>query len=112
ECFPRTRGDTSRERNIGRNSPDVHSVLAVYFKGTSLQPTKPTEDGVSTYLALTFGTLLSSQGTDASFVLTLSGFPPGASLRCFRLYQMFSRPDPQSAGFVRTAVGPFRRLKP
>ncbi|MBQ1008968.1 hypothetical protein KBY91_36910, partial [Streptomyces sp. RK23] len=33
------------------------------------------------YLALTFGTLLSSQGTDASFVLTLSGFPPGASLR-------------------------------
>ncbi|MFG2560509.1 hypothetical protein, partial [Streptomyces sp. NPDC048496] len=28
-------------------------------------------------LALTFGTLLSSQGTDASFVLTLSGFPPG-----------------------------------
>ncbi|MFF4140560.1 hypothetical protein ACFY0A_04040, partial [Streptomyces sp. NPDC001698] len=39
--------------------------------------------------ALTFGTLLSSQGTDASFVLTLSGFPPGASLRCFRLYQIF-----------------------
>ncbi|MFE4576040.1 hypothetical protein, partial [Streptomyces chartreusis] len=33
--------------------------------------------GVSTYLALIFGTLLSSQGTDASFVLTLSGFPPG-----------------------------------
>ncbi|MEU5075807.1 hypothetical protein AB0G76_30235, partial [Streptomyces asoensis] len=32
------------------------------------------------------GTLLSSQGTDASFVLTRtsSGFPPGASLRsCF-----------------------------
>ncbi|AWW38293.1 hypothetical protein DN051_17880 [Streptomyces cadmiisoli] len=50
-------------------------------------------DGVSTYLALTFGTLLSSQGTDASFVLTLSGFPPGASLRCFRLYQIFSRSD-------------------
>ncbi|TLS40851.1 hypothetical protein FE633_39565, partial [Streptomyces montanus] len=38
-------------------------------------------DGVSTYLALIFGTLLSSQGTDASFVLTLTGFPPGASLR-------------------------------
>ncbi|RSS01324.1 hypothetical protein EF913_16625, partial [Streptomyces sp. WAC04189] len=45
--------------------------------------------GVSTYLALTFGTLLSSQGTDASFVLTLSGFPPGASLRCFQHYQAF-----------------------
>ncbi|MFI5831503.1 hypothetical protein ACIA6C_30345, partial [Streptomyces sp. NPDC051578] len=29
--------------------------------------------------ALIFGTLLSSQGTDASFVLTLAGFPPGAS---------------------------------
>ncbi|RZD69266.1 hypothetical protein C0Q57_10430, partial [Streptomyces albidoflavus] len=28
-------------------------------------------------------TLLSSQGTDASFVLTLSGFPPGAFLRYF-----------------------------
>ncbi|MFE2266549.1 hypothetical protein, partial [Streptomyces griseosporeus] len=48
--------------------------------------------GVSTYLALTFGTLLSSQGTVASFVLTLSGFPPGASLRCFQLYQRFSVP--------------------
>ncbi|RSS52373.1 hypothetical protein EF909_28705 [Streptomyces sp. WAC01280] len=34
-------------------------------------------DGVSTNLALIFGTLLSSQGADASFVLTLAGFPPG-----------------------------------
>ncbi|MFJ2944086.1 hypothetical protein, partial [Streptomyces sp. NPDC087310] len=50
--------------------------------------------GVSTYLALTFGTLLSSQGTDASFVLTrrtLSGaflraLPFGIS--CFKLYQV------------------------
>ncbi|MFB7154661.1 hypothetical protein, partial [Streptomyces virginiae] len=45
-------------------------------------------------LALIFGTLLSSQGTDASFVLTLSGFPPGfrsAVLR-FRLYQTLSCP--------------------
>ncbi|MFC8511300.1 hypothetical protein ACFU3J_26060, partial [Streptomyces sp. NPDC057411] len=33
----------------------------------------------STNLALIFGTLLSSQGADASFVLTLSGFPPGTS---------------------------------
>ncbi|MFJ8011531.1 hypothetical protein, partial [Streptomyces sp. NPDC096339] len=42
---------------------------------------------------LIFGTLLSSQGTDASFVLTLSGFPPGfrsAVLRS-RLYQSLSR---------------------
>ncbi|MGW1772640.1 hypothetical protein, partial [Streptomyces sp. NPDC002104] len=46
------------------------------------------------FLALIFGTLLSSQGTDASFVLTLSGFPPGFRsvlfLR-FRLYQSLSR---------------------
>ncbi|WP_228456551.1 hypothetical protein, partial [Streptomyces durbertensis] len=48
-------------------------------------------DGVSTYLALTFGTLLSSQGTDASFGFP-SGLPPGASLRCFQPYQSFSGP--------------------
>ncbi|MFI6000489.1 hypothetical protein ACIA98_08705, partial [Streptomyces sp. NPDC051366] len=44
-------------------------------------------------LALIFGTLLSSQGTDASFVLTLSntywGFPPCFVLR-FQLYQIIS----------------------
>ncbi|MEV5507530.1 hypothetical protein, partial [Streptomyces orinoci] len=64
----------------------VHSVLAVYFKGTS--PTTTWWTGLFYSLALTFGTLLSSQGTDASFVLTLSGFPPGASLRCFQPYQI------------------------
>src|SRR5919206_1284979 len=47
----------------------------------NLAPTEPARNGVSTYLALIFGTLLSSQGTDASFVLTPPGFPPGASLR-------------------------------
>lgn len=62
--------------------PVAHSVLAVVFQRNLNQPgTWPV--GVSTYLALTFSTLLSSQGTDASFVLTLSGFPPGASLRYF-----------------------------
>jgi len=96
-------------------------------------------DGVSTNLALIFGTLLSSQGTDASFVLTLSGFPPGASLRScvsdsirsfFRsdflgafqvpafafpfpavptLSDPFG-PDSQSAGLVFPAAGPFRRV--
>ena len=61
----------------------MHSVLAVFFfyKGTTSRTHQRARDGVSTYLALTFGTLLSSQGTDASFVLTLAGFPPGASLR-------------------------------
>ncbi|WP_203605408.1 hypothetical protein, partial [Streptomyces sp. SID8014] len=70
-----------------------HSVLAVVFQRNLNQP-ETWMVGVSTYLALTFSTLLSSQGTDASFVLTLSGFPPGASLRyfVFRLYQTLSRP--------------------
>ncbi|MEU9604418.1 hypothetical protein, partial [Streptomyces sp. NPDC048057] len=47
-----------------------------------------------TYLALTFGTLLSSQGTDASFK-SLSG-PSGLfpSVLRFQPYQMFSRPFP------------------
>ena len=50
-------------------------------------------DGVSTYLALTFGTLLSSQGTDASFGLpsrASSGRFP--SVLRFRLYQILSAP--------------------
>ncbi|MFJ5077611.1 hypothetical protein ACIP8Z_23835, partial [Streptomyces sp. NPDC088553] len=65
-----------------------------------------------TNLALIFGTLLSSQGTDASFVLTLSGFPPGfSSVLRFRLYQILSASDSQSAGFVFPAVGPFRRVR-
>ncbi|AXL89272.1 hypothetical protein C4J65_13885 [Streptomyces sp. CB09001] len=88
-------------------------------------------------MALTFGTLLSSQGTDASFVLTLSGFPPGASLRScvsdsirsFRsdflgafqvpafafpfpavptLSDPFG-PDSPSEGVVSAALGPFQR---
>src|SRR5690242_8440064 len=83
--------DTTRAEQPEGIIPAVHSVLAVfYFKGTTTIRHKGLTDGVSTYLALTFGTLLSSQGTDASFVLTLSGFPPGASLRCFRLYQILS----------------------
>jgi hypothetical protein len=69
----------------------VHSVLAVcFFKGTST--TSCDADGVSTYLALTFGTLLSSQGTIASFetVSPVSpGFPSGPfGLSCFQPYQI------------------------
>ncbi|WP_234314493.1 MULTISPECIES: hypothetical protein, partial [unclassified Streptomyces] len=50
-------------------------------------------------LALIFGTLLSSQGTDASFVLTPATFA-GAFLRAFvlflrfQLYQIISAPFP------------------
>ena len=72
-------------------------------------------DGVSTYLALIFSTLLSSQGTDASFVLTLSGFPPGSfpSVLRFRLYQTVSRSDFLGAFQVpRLSRGfPFRRFR-
>ncbi|MEW1801822.1 hypothetical protein ACIGO7_27410, partial [Streptomyces virginiae] len=64
-------------------------------------------------LALIFGTLLSSQGTDASFVLTLSnigwGFPPGfrsAVLR-FRLYQTLSCPTSPDAFQVFAFAFPF-----
>src|SRR3954465_11581632 len=65
-------------------------------------------DGVSTYLALIFGTLLSSQGTDASFVLTLSGFPPGfPSVLRFRLYQTVSGPDFLGAFQVSASAFPF-----
>ncbi|MDX2548989.1 hypothetical protein PV331_45265, partial [Streptomyces sp. WI04-05B] len=49
-----------------------------------------------------FGTLLSSQGTDASFVLTqetLSGFPPGSFPSVFQTLSAFFRlPDHRSAG--------------
>ncbi|MEV7418538.1 hypothetical protein, partial [Streptomyces sp. NPDC089919] len=45
-------------------------------------------------LALIFGTLLSSQGADASFVLTLAGFPPGASfVLAFPTLSDLSGPD-------------------
>ncbi|MFF5758854.1 hypothetical protein ACFY7A_25810, partial [Streptomyces longwoodensis] len=76
-----------------------------------------TGDGVSTYLALIFGTLLSSQGTVASFVLTretLSRLSSGRfpSVLRFRLYQILSASDSQSEGVVFPAVGQFRRLKP
>ncbi|PJE95607.1 hypothetical protein CUT44_21795 [Streptomyces carminius] len=63
---------------------------------------------------MTFGTLLSSQGTDASFG-TSPEAPPGASLRCFRLYQSDSdglksvlrsdRNSEWSAGVLRLTAG-------
>src|SRR3954454_12110994 len=77
--FSRNRVDTTRAEQPSRNMTGCslcprcahclpsHEDLAGLFKGTS---NLPKQVGVSTYLALTFGTLLSSQGTDASFVLT------------------------------------------
>ncbi|MER6640343.1 hypothetical protein, partial [Streptomyces microflavus] len=59
----------------------------------------PKQAGVSTYLALTFGTLLSSQGTDASFGPVSPG-PSGRfpSFLHFRLYQTLSCPIPGRSG--------------
>ncbi|MFJ7207659.1 hypothetical protein ACIQWR_29460, partial [Streptomyces sp. NPDC098789] len=51
-------------------------------------------------LALIFGTLLSSQGTDASFVLTLAGFPPGFVLRVSDSIRLFRVRFPVEAGFA------------
>ena len=72
-------GNPVQHHESGTRGGIVLSLTAsslCYFKGTSSSAITAV-DGVSTYLALTFGTLLSSQGTKASFVLTLSGFPPG-----------------------------------
>ncbi|QEU99353.1 hypothetical protein CP971_08630 [Streptomyces viridifaciens] len=44
---------------------------------------------MSTYLALTFGTLLSSQGTDASFGPPSSGPSGRFVLSCFQLIRCF-----------------------
>src|ERR1700761_5572929 len=74
---------------VRRNRPDRSQRPRCVLFQRNLAPADA-GDGVSTYLALTFGTLLSSQGTVASFVLTLSGFPPGFPFRRFRLYQTVS----------------------
>ncbi|MCY0957089.1 hypothetical protein, partial [Streptomyces sp. H27-H5] len=62
-------------------------------------------------LALIFGTLLSSQGTDASFVLTLSGFPPGASF--VLAFPTLSESVSLVSAFqvLRFRVFPFRRFQ-
>jgi hypothetical protein len=102
----------TRAEQSGGISPTVHSVLAVFFQ-RNLDRRKIPTDGVSTYLALIFGTLLSSQGTDASFVLTLSGFPPGASLRSCVSDSIRSFSDPISSALSRFPLSrfPFRRIR-
>ena len=110
--FTRNRVHTSRERSDHRNKAVAHSVLAVFISKEP-RPSRMAGDGVSTYLALIFGTLLSSQGTDASFVLTLSGFPPGASLRSCVSDSIRPFPDPISSVLSRFPLSrfPFRRLR-
>ncbi|MFI0822344.1 hypothetical protein ACH4TX_42755, partial [Streptomyces sp. NPDC021098] len=59
---------------------------------------------VSTYLALTFGTLLSSQGTIASFE-TVSPVSPGLSVRCSAtLSDLF--PLSESVSFAQAKADP------
>ena len=71
------------------------SSLCVFFKGTSSRThKKQARNGVSSYLALTFGTLLSSQGTEAA-IETVSPAPPGFPFVVFP-----------------TLSDPFRRLTP
>src|SRR5437899_11560665 len=50
------------------------------FQRNHIHRNKVAGDGVSTYLALTFGTLLSSQGTEAA-IGNRFRFPSGLSLR-------------------------------
>ncbi|MFJ7209957.1 hypothetical protein ACIQWR_41420, partial [Streptomyces sp. NPDC098789] len=68
-------------------------------------------------LALIFGTLLSSQGTDASFVLTLAGFPPGFVLRVSDSIRLFRVRFPVETGSCFSLSSsslsrfPFRRFR-
>ncbi|MEU3507071.1 hypothetical protein ABZ733_03980, partial [Streptomyces longwoodensis] len=65
-------------------------------------------DGVSTYLALIFGTLLSSQGTVASFVLTRetpSRLSSGRFPSVFPTLSAFFRlPDHRPAGIRKVIL--------
>src|SRR4051812_18047080 len=100
--FTRNRVHTHESGTVRRNKPDRSQRPRCVFSSKEPCHRKNPMDGVSTYLALIFGTLLSSQGTDASFVLTLSGFPPGfPSVLRFRLYQTVSGPDSLSVGIVK-----------
>src|ERR1700761_5258016 len=75
--------DSRKSGTTRRNNPGSAQRPRCVFTSKEPHPrtgppqwkTDPT-DGVSTYLALTFGTLLSSQGTEASFE-TVSPVPPG-----------------------------------
>ena len=118
--FSRNRDDTTRAEQSDGISPAVHCVLAVRLPEQcpaglfqrNLHPPHDMVDGVSTYLALIFGTLLSSQGTDASFVLTretLSWLSSGRfpSVLRFRLYQTVFRSDFLGAFQVPALAFPF-----
>ncbi|MDH6141173.1 hypothetical protein P3T35_003190 [Kitasatospora sp. GP30] len=119
----RNRASTRAERHSNhrnRAAPCTASSLVFTSKGISNPDPSGSRPGMSTYLALTFGTLLSSQGTDASFAAT-SVAPSGASFlllselirsafrlfptrsRCFQPYQVFR---------TASASGGLRRIGP
>ena len=99
ECLP-VIGCTHHESGTTTGIRRSFTASSLCFLQRNLAPADA-GDGVSTYLALIFGTLLSSQGTDASFVLTLSGFPPGASLRSCVSDSIRPFPDPISSALSR-----------
>ena len=122
ECFPAIGATHHESGTARRNKPGRSQRPRCVFLQRNLAPTgHPAGDGVSTYLALTFGTLLSSQGTDASFVLTretLSRLSSGRfpSVLRFRLYQTVSGPipsrwDSRRRSEIRFSRFPFRRLR-
>ena len=111
--FTRHRVHTHESGTVRRNKPDRSQRPRCMFSSKEPRPNRSAGDGVSTYLALIFGTLLSSQGTDASFVLTLSGFPPGASLRSCVSDSIRPFRDPISSVLSRFPLPrfPFRRFR-
>ena len=106
ECFPVIGTHITRAERSDRNKacrPQRPRCVIAYPPhgpvGLQRNHDHPKMDGVSTYLALTFGTLLSSQGTDASFVLTRRTLS-GAFLRALPFGLAFpTLPDPFSAPF-------------
>ena len=113
--FSRDRDRIHESGTVRRNKPDRSQRPRCMFSSKEPRPNHQMMfgDGVSTYLALIFGTLLSSQGTDASFVLTLSGFPPGFSLRSCVSDSIRPFPVPISSVLSRFPLPrfPFRRFR-
>src|ERR671927_249117 len=107
--FSRNRDDTTRAEQPGGISPAVHSVLAVFFKGTSPRPIGRRRginiSGVDFWHAVEFsrnGRFLCNHPLG----LSSGRFP---SFLRFRLYQILFRSDSPSEGVVVPAVGPFQR---
>jgi hypothetical protein len=108
-------------------SPAIHNILAVfYFKGTSPSHHKKTHDKkthderneASTNLALIFGTLLSSQRTDTTIVLTpetlprlSSGHNPQPQPTTYNL-QTRNNQTTDPIRFPRHPPGPHSRVSP